>query len=52
MFEAGLDEIFRAQGIHLEIGLGVDGPGHAGEMKHQAQISTPGPNGSLSWQSP
>ena len=43
MFEAGLDEIFRAQGIHLEIGLGVDGPGHAGEMKHQVHIFNPRP---------
>ena len=38
MFEAGLDEILRAQGIHLEIGLGFDGPGRAGEMKHQVDI--------------
>ena len=38
MFEAGLDEILRAQGIHLEIGLGFDGPGRAREMKHQVDI--------------
>jgi hypothetical protein len=25
MFDAGLDEVLRAQGIHLEIGFGVDG---------------------------
>ena len=38
MFKAGLDEILRAQGIHCEIGLGVDGPGSTGEMKHQVHI--------------
>jgi len=38
MFEAGLDEILRAQGIHLEIGLCFDGPGRAREMKHQVDI--------------
>ena len=48
MFEAGLDEILRAQGIHLEIGLGVDGPGGAGEMKHQVDIFHPGPKESFS----
>ena len=41
MFEAGLDEILRAQGIHREIGLGCDGPGRAREMKHQVDIFHP-----------
>jgi hypothetical protein len=41
MFEAGLDEILRTQGIYFEIGLGVDGPGDAGKMKHQVHILHP-----------
>ncbi len=38
MFEAGLDEIFRAQGIHRAIGFCFDGPGGAGEMQDQVDI--------------
>jgi hypothetical protein len=38
MFEAGPYQILRAPGIHREIGLGVDGPGGAGEMERQVYI--------------
>jgi len=38
MFEAGLDEIIRAQGIHFEIGLFFDGRCHTRKMKHLIDV--------------